>query len=360
MPHLLVDISYHGFGHISQTAPVVSALAQLVPGLRVTVRTAAPLSILRQRFQCEFAHIPVAFDFGMEMSSALDVLADKSAAAYREFHADWDVKVQREAQAMRALSPDLLLANVPYLSLAAARLAKIPAVGMCSLNWADIYHHYCGGDAASGEIRAQMLAAYNSAVCFLQPQPGMPMRDFRNARRINPIAKISHNQRAVIEAQLPLATAEKLVLVAMGGMEFRLPMEAWPRMAGVHWLVPAAWDIERDDISAFESLGLSFSDVLASCDAVLTKPGYGMFTEAACAGVPVLYVTRRDWPEEPPLVQWLQRHGVCLEVARAALETGELEALLRQLWVMPRPPVPHPSGAIEAAQYLCDWFSLGF
>jgi UDP:flavonoid glycosyltransferase YjiC (YdhE family) len=355
MPHLLVDISYHGFGHISQTAPVVNALAQMLPDLRVTVRTAAPAEILQQRFQCEFAHIPAAFDFGMVMANAVEVLAGKSADAYREFHVDWEAKVRREALAMQALKPDLLFANVPYLSLAAARLARIPAVAMCSLNWADIYRHYCEADAASREIHAQMLAAYNSAAMFLQPQPSMPMSDFANIRRISPIATVGLNRRAEIAARLPIPTVEKIVLVAMGGMKFRLPMESWPRIPGVHWLVPAAWGIARDDTSAFESYDLPFSDVFASCDAVLTKPGYGTFSEAACAGVPVLYVTRSDWPEESHLVQWLRQNGVCLEVGRAVLEKGELNLPLTQLWAIPRPSVPVPSGNMEAAQILRDF-----
>lgn len=359
MAHLLVDISAHGFGHVSQTAPVVNALAQLVPSLQVTVRSAAPIAILRQRFQCEFAHIPTSFDFGMTMSNAVDVLAQESAADYRDFHVEWDAKVQREAQAMRALSPDLLLANIPYLSLAAAQLANVRAVAMCSLNWADIYSHYCVGDAASQNVYAQMLAAYNSAECFLQPQPSMPMSEFANTRQIGPIAKTGCNQRALVEKILPSFPDEKWVLVAMGGMEFRLPMEGWPRIPGVRWLVPAVWKIDREDVSAYESLGLSFGDVLASCDAVLTKPGYGTFTEAACAGVPVLYVARRDWPEEPYLVQWLSRQSTCLEVGRAALETGELHGILQQLWALPRPLRPVLSGAHEAAQYLHDMIMRG-
>lgn len=351
MPHLLVDISSHGFGHVSQTAPVVNALTQLMPALRVTVRTAAPYALLQQRFQCEFTHIPVAFDFGMTMSNAVDILVNESAVNYRKFHADWDAKVQREAQAMRALSPDLLFANVPYLSLAAAQIAKVRAVAMCSLNWADIYQHYCARDEASHELHAQIAAAYNSAECFLQPQPSMPMFALSNTRQISPIAKIGRNQRTLMAAKLP-AAAEKLVLVAMGGMEFRLPMETWPHIPGIRWLVPAAWQIEREDVTALDSFELLFSDVLASCDAVLTKPGYGTFTEAACAGVPVLYVTRQNWPEEPCLVQWLKQHGACLEVERAALETGDLLEILQRLWALPRPPVPAPSGAVEAAHYL--------
>jgi len=355
MQHLLVDISSHGYGHVGQTAPVVNALAKIIPSLRITVRTTAPLALLQQRFQCEFTHIPVSFDFGMKMAGALDVQVDASAAAYRDFHSDWDAKVRREAQAMRALSPDLLFTDVPYLSLAAAHFASIPSVAMCSLNWADIYRHYCIGDNFSPTVFAQIFAAYSNATCFLRPQPSMPMADFANTRSIGPLAKIGVNQRAAILQKIPdISPQEKLVLVGMGGMEFRLPMEKWPRIQGVHWLIPEAWNITRKDISAFDSLDLSFSDVLASCEAILTKPGYGTFAEAACAGIPVLSVVRPDWPEARYLVDWLKQNGRCIEVERTLLETGELNNLLQQLWATPQPPIPTPSGADEAAQYLRD------
>lgn len=354
MPHLLVDISFHGFGHISQTAPVVNALAQRLPDLRVTVRSAAPYPVLRQRLQCEFVHIPAAFDFGLKMDSAVDVRVADSAAAYRSVHAHWDDTVQREAKVMRELSPDLLLADIPYLSLAAAQVAQIPAVALCSLNWADIYQHYCAGADFSSAAHAQMLAAYNSAACFLQPQPCMPMPALSNTRVISPIVQIGHPQRAALKAKLPSRPVEKLVLIAMGGMELRLPMENWPRIPGVHWLVPADWHVAREDVSAFEPLGLSFKDVLASVDAVLTKPGYGTFAEAACGGVPLLYLTRADWPETPYLVDWLQRNGACREVSRAELESGELHGALRELWGMPLPPRPNANGAEEAARHLCE------
>lgn len=352
MPHLLVDISSHGFGHVGQTAPVVNELARRIPGLRITLRTAAPHFLLQQNFHCDFRHISVAFDFGMQMANAVDVQAEESAIAYRTFHAGWEEKVEHEAHALCALKPDLLLANVPYLSLAAARSAGVRAVGMCSLNWADIYRHYCVEDTASRTIHAQMLEAYNGAECFLKVQPAMPMPDISNARNINLIARTGCNQRGHIARKLRLAEAEKLVLVAMGGMEFRLPVEHWAQLSGVRWIIPQAWQVRRDDMASLESLDLPFGDVLASCDAVLTKPGYGTFAEAACDGVPALYVARRDWPEEPYLVQWLAEHGVCLEVQRDALHTGKLGDTLNQLWALPKPSAPVPSGINEAADYL--------
>lgn len=352
MPHLLVDISAHGYGHVSQTAPVLNALERMMPALRFTIRSAAPEHLLRQRIHGEFTHIPTSFDFGMAMKNAVDVDVEQSAQNYLDFHAEWNEKVEREARVMRELSPDLLLANVPYLSLAAAHAAGVRSVAMCSLNWADIYGHYCVRDEKSQQIHQQMVESYNTALCFLQPQPSMPMPNFLRSRVIAPIANAGQNQRALMNGHIANGDKEKWVLVGMGGMEFRVPIENWPRIAGVRWLVPAAWGITREDVTAFELFRLSFSDVLASCDAVLTKPGYGTFAEAAGAGVPVLYVTRNDWPEEPCLVSWIQQHGVAIKVEREELHAGRLQNKLSQLWRSMRPPTPVLSGPEEAAHYL--------
>lgn len=354
MPHLLVDISFHGYGHVSQVAPVLKALHALRPELQITVRTMAPESMLRQRLSCNFTHIQTALDFGMVMSSAVDIEIPQSAAAYRAFHSNWNTRIQDEAAAMRKLKPDLLLADIPYLSLAAAQHAGIPAVALCSLNWADVYQHYCNGNHFDPDIHSEIIAAYQSAQCFLQPQPSMPMPELRNTRRIAPIARIGQANRARIDQHHNQATAgKKLILVGMGGMEFRLPMLHWPRLPDVHWLVPAAWGIQRDDISTFDAIGMPFSDLLASSDAVLTKPGYGTFSEAACAGVALFSLKRPDWPEEPYLVSWLNQNGVCIEVERADLHSGDWLSMLSQAWSSDqRPTPPQPSGALEAAQYL--------
>ncbi|HEY7986855.1 MAG TPA: hypothetical protein VIE17_08030, partial [Methylophilaceae bacterium] len=93
VPHLLAYISGHGFGHLSQVAPVLNALLLKLPDLRLTVCSKVPLQQLRSRIQGAFTHIDEAADFGMVMASALDVLPVESLAAYREFHADWPLRV---------------------------------------------------------------------------------------------------------------------------------------------------------------------------------------------------------------------------------------------------------------------------
>jgi len=350
--HLLVVISSHGFGHTAQVAPVVNALRSRIPDLRLTLLTAAPRYILESRFDGPFEHIPEADDIGMIMSSAVDILAEESACEYERFHRDWDRAVDRVAGRLCSLAPDLVLSNVSYRVLAAAARSGIPAVALCSLNWADIYGHYCGDRPEAKVILRQMLEAYNAADWFLQTEPSMPMATLHNRRPIGPIARLGRNRRAEIDAALGLGERDRLVLVALGGIPMRLPMEAWPRLPDVRWVVQADWDVRRPDVVSLEALDMHFTDVLRSCDALITKPGYGSFAEAACNGTRVLYVKRHDWPEEPFLVDWLHRHGRCLEVARDRLTRGRFDEELELLLDTPPAPRVEPRGIDEAADLL--------
>lgn len=349
-PHLVVSITGHGYGHVAQTAPVLNALHSRMPQLRITVRSAVPLSHLRSRIDAPFAHLPSSGDIGMAMSSALDVLVEDSRAAYRAFHADWDQRVADEARLLRELGADMVLSNVGYLPLAGAQRAGLPNAALCSLNWADIYRHYCGDDG----IAAQIQASYACADVFLRATPGMEMGGLPNLVPVAPIAAVGHDRRDELHRLLNLSPGERLVLISLGGIASRLPIERWPRIAGVRYLVQQSWRIHHPDAIAFESLPMSFSDLLASSDALICKPGYGSFAEAACSGVPVLYVSRADWPESPALIAWLQRNGRCREVPRLELEQGQVAEMLAEVWGSPRPELPDQAGAEQVADWLAE------
>jgi hypothetical protein len=349
---LLAAISAHGYGHAAQTATVLNALRRRVSALRLTVRSAVPEAVLRSHLAGDFEYHSAARDFGMVMTSALEVNVQASAAAYAAAHDDWQHRVAAEADALAAIAPDLVLANVSYLTLAGAAAAGIPAFALCSLNWADIYAHYCGGRPEANAIHAQMLEAYRSADSFLQPVPHMAMDDLPNRRAIGPLARLGTSRRADLDRMLGLDGDERLVLVSLGGIDLRLPVDDWPRDPKLRWVVPRQWCVSHPQAVAFEALGLHFTDVLCSCDALIAKPGYGTFAEAACNGVPTLYVKRPDWPEDPCLIAWLKRNDRALEISRARLARGDLADAVEAVIAMDAPAAPLPNGADEAAELI--------
>ena len=348
--HLVVSISGHGFGHVAQTAPVLNLLHEYMPRLRITVRSSVPTAHLRSRIHAPFEHLQSEGDIGMVMSSALEVDVEKSRAAYQKFHANWDALVAAEAATLGALQADMVFSNVGYLPLAGAQRAGIPNVALCSLNWADIYRHYC----CDNVITQQIQSSYANADAFLRATPGMAMLDLPNLIPVAPIASIGINRSDELNRHLKLSKEEKLVLVSMGGIASRLPVENWPRIDGVRYLVQASWQARHPDAIILESIPMNFSDLLASSDAMLCKPGYGSFVEAAGSGVPVIYVGRPDWPESPALIEWLQRHGLSREVSQDELKRGNIAEKLDEIWGASRPEPVAPTGAEQVAKRIAE------
>ena len=351
--HLVVCISAHGFGHIGQAAPVVNELRRRFPDLLVTVRSSAPVFKLRERFGVDTRIHSVPTDIGVIQANAVEVLHQETALAYARFHQDWAERVDDEAKALEALRPDLLLSNVPYLPLAGARRAGIPAVAMCSLNWGDIYAHYfrtTRSEAAA--ILEQIYAAYDAADVFLQPEPSMPMPALNRHRPIGPLAELGRSRRVELLDRLGLSATGRVVLVSLGGMELRLPVEDWALPSWVRFVVPGSWGVRHPQVVHLEDLSMPYLDVLRSCDGLVTKPGYGSFVEAACAGVAIVYLERPDWPEAPYLTTWLQAHARCRPASQESLRRGDIVSLLEQAWQEPPMPAPTPSGVDMAATYL--------
>jgi hypothetical protein len=179
----------------------------------------------------------------------------------------------------------------------------------------------------------------------------MPMPDLPNARAIGPVARLGRRDPVPLRARLGLPPDARVVMIAPGGIELRLPVESWPE-GGAHYIVPASWGVRRPGFSAFESLGIGFVDALASSDGIVGKPGYGTFAEAACNGVPILYVRRGDWPEEPALTGWIGREARAGEIGREALWRGAFETELEALWSLPCPRPPIPTGVEQAVSAL--------
>jgi hypothetical protein len=343
---------------LAQTAPVLNALHTLAPTARLTIRSALPRERLERRIAVDFTHVQEARDFGFVMRNAVDIDLAASALRYREFHADWPQRIAAEADWLRQHKVDALLSNVAYLPLAAAAQAGIPAAGLCSLNWAELFAHYFGGEPWAAEIHGQMLAAYNASTGFLRVTPGLPMTDIARRHDITPIARIGQRDRARVAHLLNLEESQRWVLLAMGGMDFYLPVASWPQIPGLNWLVPGDWQIERSDVRNFDIAALHFSDLLASVDAVVTKPGYGTFVEAACGGIPILYLQRDDWPETPHFAAWLAQYARAKVLTRERLLAGDFIDALQALWQLPAPDVPTANGADEAAHWLVREFGL--
>ncbi len=136
--HILFVVSNHGYGHLSQIAPVVNALKQANPEYTVSIQTALPLEILSARIKVPFNYIDFDGDVGLLMDDAVTVKTEATKLAYRTFHNQWEDNFQKQLDILQSCKVDLVIEDIPYLPLLAAQELNLKTIAVCSLNWADI------------------------------------------------------------------------------------------------------------------------------------------------------------------------------------------------------------------------------
>lgn len=344
---LVLALTGHGYGHAAQTAPVIQALRRLRPDIRLHVRSLLAPDLLTQFFGTIDGVSRPAGDFGVAMLSPLDADIPETARRYAELHGDYPALVAREAAELAGLGADLVLANISYLALAGARRAGIPALAMGSFSWLEIYLGYCRDRPEAAGIATQIRDSYRAADGFLGLTPYLTMPEWP----VQPVGPVARRGRRQPERLPP---GDKRVLISMGGVAGMLDLAAWPTVPGMVFIVAGQPTPARPDMVALAATGLDHLDCLASVDGVIGKTGYGTVVEAACHGIPTLYVSRPGWVEEPPLVAWLHANCAARVIDRADLEVGRVAEPLAALWEQPRPTPPVATGNQQAAAILAE------
>ena len=353
--HLLVDLSTHGFGHFAQTSMVLNALQALHLPLRVTIRSKLPESIVRERLDLPVNSISYALDIGLKMHNPVEIDREASYHYYQSLHQHYEQAVEREVEVLKTLQADCILANVPYLSLSAAARLNIPSVAMCSLNWAEIFAYYCADYPEAKAIARQIREAYASAEHFLAVTPAMPMPGLSNLQSIPPIAHRGQRQTDNLRKAVNNPQAQ-FVLVNLGGIPNTLDTSNWPRLDNVFWIIGSGVQSTRADIVSQDAFDMAFIDLLSSCQAVLTKTGYGMLVEATSNQVPVICITRNGWPEEPALFSWVREKGYLQLIQLSEFNAGDFaDAAKQALNTSWQKPTTASNGAEIAAKLLANY-----
>jgi L-arabinokinase len=105
-------------------------------------------------------------------------------------------------------------------------------------------------------------------------------------------------------------------------------------------------------LGQLDALGLGYQDVVGAVDVVITKPGYGIVSDAIGARTRLVYTERGDFPEYAVLVREMGQYVPAVHVSNDDLRAGRLRAALEEVLARPFPAEPDLSGALVAARRL--------
>ena len=360
---LVAYVSGHGWGHSTRTAEVLRALRLLEPSLPLSIVTSAPEALYRESIPGPFTYRNLVCDVGLAQQGALTIDEPGTLRRLRDFETRRGPLVAIETRWLKASGARLVLADIPPLAFEVAAEAGLPGVGLANFSWDWIYASFARREPAFEAPARRAADAYRKASLLLALPFAGDLSAFPRRQPIPLVARKPRVSKAEARRRLGL-DGRPAVLVSFGGLG--LPgfdvqvlgaLREYSFLLGEECRPAAAPNVIACDRRRLGELGLLYQDLVGAVDVVLSKPGYGIVSDAIGAGSRLLYTDRGDFPEYPILVEEMDRYLPTAHVGNEDVTRGHLRPALTALLAQePRPSLP-TNGSQVAARQLLDLMS---
>jgi hypothetical protein len=341
-------VTGHGFGHASRSIELLNELAARRPDARLIVRTTTPEWLFRATAPAHVEVMRVETDVGVAQLDSLNVDERETVRRAVDFYATFDRRVEAEAAFLSGARATIVVGDIPPLAFAAAARAGVPSVAVGNFTWDWIYRAYdtfaSNGDGA--RVIDVVRGAYTTATRALR----LPLHGGFDAMPavtidIPFIARRSKRDPAETRQLLGIGSDRPFVLASFSAADLDLPYQQIAAAEHLTVLAP-----EREPPAP-----LTYPDLVAAADVVISKPGYGIVSECVANGTPLLYTSRGRFAEYDVFVEEMPRVVRCRHLDRADFLAGRWRDGVRALLAQPSPPdAPRVDGARIAAGEMMD------
>ncbi len=353
-------ISAHGYGHGVRSCDVIRALNEMRPDLRIYAVTTMPESFLRNRLHSgSNTFRRAAFDLGMVQSDSIRV---DVPATLREILKIYDRRcelIEQEVAFLERHDIAAIVVDIPSIPLEAAARAGRPRLAVGNFGWNWIYSEFVPLDRRWKEIVGAIEEGYRQADLLLRLPFSESMEVFPRIENLPVLASPGRNRRSEIAKMTGARERNPWILVSFTSLawdDYALSSVEHCKEYEFFTVLPLAW--ERSNIFPIDRERVPFSDVMASVDAVLSKPGYGVISECIVNGKPLVYADRENFLEYHVLEDAIKRYLRNVHIPSELLYRGDLSGALNALKQAPDPSErPEVGGATVAARRILDFLT---
>lgn len=335
MPKIRYYISGHGLGHASRSCQIINTLRRRHAEVAVEVVSDAHPWFFEGFLD---GSVPVRarrLDIGVVQRDSLHMDEGATLLAYRQLLTGREALLAEEAASLRAAGVTLVVADIAPLAFAAAAAVGITGVGVANFTWDWIYEDLLSRHGGFEDVLASVRADYGQAAGFLRlPFAGV----FPAALPVEDLPLVARRaQRCAEEVRryLGVAPEQRLALISFGGFGLAdFDVSALARLRDWVFVSETAPAVSVDNLIRLVPGALAYPSLVGAADVVVTKPGYGIVSEAIANDTAVLYASRGEFREQALLVEGLRRYARSRFIDNAKLLSGDwgddLEALLRE------------------------------
>jgi L-arabinokinase len=362
-------VSGHGFGHASRTIEVINAILVKRPETRIGVRTAAPRWLFDLTVKGKVTFSTLETDTGVVQVDSLTLDEADSIRRASAFHSDLVTRAASETRVLRELGAGLIVGDIPPLAFAVGGAAGIPSVGLGNFTWDWIYADYPRVRLAPSLLPAIRTAYGKASMALRLPMSG-GFENFSNVKDIPFIARHATRTREEVCKLLKLPADKPIVLASFGGYGIPgLETDALAKFKKYTVITTANLPLGRTrkemptaerkgsfisvNEEAMYDAGVRYEDLVGAAEVVVTKPGYGIISEAIANDAAVLYTARGHFPEYDVLVAEMPKYVRNAFIGHDDLFAGKWELHIDKLLAQPKiKKKPETNGADVAADIL--------
>jgi L-arabinokinase len=338
-------ISGHGFGHASRQIEIVNALGALRPDLRILLRTSAAPWLVERTARVPVTLVAGDCDTGVVQHDSLRLDAAATIRNAAAFHRALPRRAADEAALLRQQDVRFVVVDAPPLGCAAAAAAGVPAAVVGNFTWDWIYEEYAEELPAAPDLLPAIRQAYSACgVAWRLPMHG-GFATFDTIDDFPFVARHAVRGREEVRRLLRLPEDLPLVLSSFGGYGVDgLDLDRLDCLDAYGLLVtrrdgdrvaPSPRGVYPVAESEVYGHGLRYEDLVAACDVVATKPGYGIIAECIANQTAIMYTSRGRFAEYPVMVEQMPRYLRCGYLDHDDLFGGRWRSVLDRIMAAP-------------------------
>jgi len=333
-------MSGHGLGHASRSCQILSNLKDIAPELDVEVSSPAQRWFLDNMLKETPLISTRTWDIGVIQYDSLQLDLPATVVTAKSLYRQRDQLLESEAAELKSTGVSLVVCDIPPLPLAAAERAGIPSVAIGNFDWEWIYRGLAAGQPEHAsdllELAEHCASDYRRATLMLRLPMASPCSAFPNREDVPLVARHARRPKAQTRKRLGIGADKKIALLSFGGFGIQ-QLDLAPLASLDDWafICEQELDLALPNLFRLQTGDFYYPDLVAASDVVITKPGYGIVSEAIANRSAVLYTPRGNFPEEQLLITGLKRHTRCREISNEQLRRGDLQKPLEELLAAP-------------------------
>lgn len=354
-PAIYIAVTSHGFGHAVRTATVAEKLQQLRPDITIIFVTVAPKWLLESYIKRSFIYRQRVFDVGVIQSDSLTMDKQTTLSKMQVIIAQEDDLIAQEANFIRNHNVGLILADIPALAVPIARAAGVPCWMMGNFGWDFIYRDW--GESFN-QVVSWIAHYYGQSDRLFRLPLAEPMGVFPRITNVGLTGSTPCFDKEELKQKFELSTSvEKTILLTFGGLGLQsIPYHNLALFPGWQFITFDRAAPDLPNLLKINHDALRPLDFMPICGRILSKPGYSTFSEALCWDLPIISLTREDFPEAPVLLEAIQDYSQHQIISTDEFFTGEWNFLNQDMLPPRKTDRLAKDGAAQIAQEISNYF----